>query len=129
MISLVDVLLAPIGFLVALGADARDWVIVFPFAIFAMLNLFSREREQRLDSLVELSEAYRGTAIVLGDVIEYDDAYTGEHTYGVVELATLRRLPARPRRHPVAPRRVRRAAARRRQDRRAEGDHQQARPA
>ena len=54
-----------------------------------MLSLFSREREQRLDSLVELNEAYRGTALVLGDVIEYDDAYTGEHTYGVVELAQL----------------------------------------
>jgi hypothetical protein len=88
-VYLIDVLLAPFGFLVALGAESRPWVVVFPFAIFAMLRLFSREREQRLDSLVELNEAYRGTALVLGDVIEYDDAYTGEHTYGVVELAQL----------------------------------------
>ena len=54
-----------------------------------MLSLFTRERERRLDSLVELNDAYRGTALVLGDVIEYDDAYTGEHTYGVVRLAQL----------------------------------------
>jgi putative nucleotidyltransferase with HDIG domain len=86
-VYLIDILLAPFGFLVALGAESRPWVVTFPFAIFAMLNLFSREREQRLDSLVELSEAYRGTALVLGDVIEYDDAYTGEHTHGVVRLA------------------------------------------
>jgi putative nucleotidyltransferase with HDIG domain len=86
---LMDVLLAPIGFLVALGAESRPWVVVFPFGIFVMLSLFSREREQRLDSLVELNEAYRGTALVLGDVIEYDDAYTGQHTYGVAELARL----------------------------------------
>ena len=88
-VSLVDVLLAPFGFLVALGAAEREWVVVFPFSIFAMLTLFSHEREQRMDSLVELNEAYRGTALVLGDVIEFDDAYTGQHTYGVVELATL----------------------------------------
>jgi HD-GYP domain-containing protein (c-di-GMP phosphodiesterase class II) len=86
-VYLVDVLLAPFGFLVALGAESREWVVVFPCAIFAMLSLFSREREQRLDQLVELNEAYRGTALVLGDVIEYDDAYTGKHTFGVVDLA------------------------------------------
>ena len=87
-VYLVDVLLAPFGFLVALGAAEREWVVLFPFSIFAMLALFSREREQRMDSLVELNEAYRGTALVLGDVIEFDDAYTGVHTYGVVDLAT-----------------------------------------
>ncbi|MDX6581618.1 MAG: hypothetical protein QOI10_802 [Solirubrobacterales bacterium] len=86
-VYLVDALLFPFGFLVALGAESREWVIVFVFAIFALLNLFARERERRMDQLVELNEAYRGTAFVLGDVIEYDDAYTGEHTYGVVELA------------------------------------------
>ncbi len=36
--------------------------------------------------LDELSSAYRGTAYVLGDVIEADDGYTGEHSRGVVEL-------------------------------------------
>ena len=38
-------------------------------------------------SLAELSNAYRGTAYVLGDVVEADDAYTGEHCRGVVQLA------------------------------------------
>lgn len=86
-VYLVDALLAPLGYLIALGSEMRDWVIFFPFALIAVLAVFSREREERLDSLVELNEAYRGTALVLGDVIEYDDAYTGLHTYGVVDLA------------------------------------------
>jgi HD-GYP domain-containing protein (c-di-GMP phosphodiesterase class II) len=35
---------------------------------------------------VELSRAYRGTALLLGDVVEADDAYTGSHSRDVVEL-------------------------------------------
>ncbi|MBV9606233.1 MAG: HD-GYP domain-containing protein, partial [Solirubrobacterales bacterium] len=37
--------------------------------------------------MLELSSAYRGTALVLGDVIEADDGYTGEHCKSVVTLA------------------------------------------
>jgi putative nucleotidyltransferase with HDIG domain len=37
--------------------------------------------------MLELSSAYRGTALVLGDVIEADDGYTGEHCKSVVNLA------------------------------------------
>jgi putative nucleotidyltransferase with HDIG domain len=37
--------------------------------------------------MLELSNAYRGTALVLGDVIEADDGYTGEHCKSVVGLA------------------------------------------
>jgi putative nucleotidyltransferase with HDIG domain len=37
--------------------------------------------------LLELNNAYRGTALVLGDVVEADDGYTGEHCKSVVELA------------------------------------------
>ena len=31
--------------------------------------------------------AYRGTAILLGDVVEADDEYTGDHSYGVLALS------------------------------------------
>jgi HD-GYP domain-containing protein (c-di-GMP phosphodiesterase class II) len=37
--------------------------------------------------MVELNTAYRGTALVLGDVIEADDGYTGTHSKSVVALA------------------------------------------
>jgi HD-GYP domain-containing protein (c-di-GMP phosphodiesterase class II) len=35
---------------------------------------------------LELSAAYRGTAFLLGDVVEADDAYTGQHSRHVVDL-------------------------------------------
>ena len=41
----------------------------------------------RLQSVLELNNAYRGTALVLGDVVEADDDYTGQHCKGVVGLA------------------------------------------
>jgi putative nucleotidyltransferase with HDIG domain len=36
---------------------------------------------------VELNDAYQGTALLLGEVVEADDSYTGEHCKGVVRLA------------------------------------------
>ena len=55
--------------------------------LLGLLASFARERHQRLESLIELNTAYRGTALVLGDVVEADDGYTGEHCRGVVRLA------------------------------------------
>ena len=78
---------------------------------------------------IELSSAYRGTAFLLGDVVEADDAYTGEHSRGVVELTLAVVDDARARRDRAAQRRVLRPAARRRQAQRAQGDHQQGRAA
>src|SRR4029453_6665273 len=45
-----------------------------------------RERQVRIDHALELSHAYRGTAMLLGDVVEADDAYTGSHSRDVVTL-------------------------------------------
>jgi putative nucleotidyltransferase with HDIG domain len=55
--------------------------------LFGVLRWFSQERHVRLEQLIELNDAYRGTALVLGDVVEVDDSYTGEHCKGVVLLA------------------------------------------
>jgi putative nucleotidyltransferase with HDIG domain len=55
--------------------------------LLALLAMFARERRDRLQSLLELGNAYRGTALVLGDVVEADDGYTGEHCRGVVALS------------------------------------------
>jgi putative nucleotidyltransferase with HDIG domain len=41
-----------------------------------------------MEGLIELNGAHRGIALVLGDVVEADDGYTGEHCRDVVELAT-----------------------------------------
>jgi len=47
---------------------------------------FARERRSRLDNALELSHAYRGTALLLGDMVEADDAYTGAHSQDVLSL-------------------------------------------
>jgi putative nucleotidyltransferase with HDIG domain len=52
-----------------------------------VLRWFSKERRARLEQLIELNDAYRGTALLLGDVVEADDTYTGAHCKDVVRLA------------------------------------------
>ena len=68
---------------------------------------------------IELSRAYRGTTLLLSDVLEVDDEYTGFHSRSVVSLSVAV-ADAMGLGSSAAPqRRVRRAAPRRRQDRRA----------
>ncbi len=53
-----------------------------------LLTLFARERNERLDQALELGGAYRGIAMLLGDLLEEADEYTGgDHTRGVVALS------------------------------------------
>ncbi len=86
-VYLIDAALAPLGLAVAIAATQQRWAVLLIAPLFAILRLFSRERRARLEQLIELGDAYRGTALVLGDVVEADDAYTGEHCRGVVRLA------------------------------------------
>jgi HD-GYP domain-containing protein (c-di-GMP phosphodiesterase class II) len=83
----VDALLSSVGLLVAFAAAGRPALTVLILPLAALISMFAAERRTRLDHVIELSQAYRGTALVLGDVIEADDAYTGDHTHGVVALA------------------------------------------
>ncbi|HET6570427.1 MAG TPA: HD-GYP domain-containing protein [Solirubrobacterales bacterium] len=83
-----DGALAPIGLLVAFAATEvgpAPAFLILPLA--TVLAVLSRERQARVDQAIELSSAYRGTAMLLGDVVEADDAYTGSHSRGVVELS------------------------------------------
>jgi HD-GYP domain-containing protein (c-di-GMP phosphodiesterase class II) len=82
----VDALLGAVGYVAAIGARVELGALLLPVPLIALLALFSRERTQRLDSMLELSSAYRGTALLLGDVVEADDAYTGQHSRHVVDL-------------------------------------------
>jgi putative nucleotidyltransferase with HDIG domain len=84
---LVDASLAPIGLAVAIAADGRIWGVLAVLPLVALLRVFARERQVRIDHALELSVAYRGTAMLLGDVIEADDEYTGSHSRDVVDLA------------------------------------------
>ena len=85
----VDALLAPVGLLAAFGAADQPYAVMLLLPLVALFEVLRAEREARIDNALELSQAYRGTALLLGDVIEADDQYTGDHTKDVVEL-TLR---------------------------------------
>ena len=82
----VDIALAPIGLLVAFADVGHRDLVLLVLPLVGLLQVFAREREQRLDAALELGHAYRGTAMLLGDVVEADDAYTGEHSRDVVSL-------------------------------------------
>jgi putative nucleotidyltransferase with HDIG domain len=86
-VYLIDLALAPLGLAVALAAVGRAWAVLLIVPLFAVLRWFSKERRARLEQLIELNDAYRGTALLLGDVVEADDTYTGEHCKDVVRLA------------------------------------------
>jgi HD-GYP domain-containing protein (c-di-GMP phosphodiesterase class II) len=83
---LVDCALAPIGLAVALAASHRPAAVLLALPLVGLLAEFARERHARIDHALELSHAYRGTALLLGDVVEADDAYTGTHSRDVVSL-------------------------------------------
>jgi hypothetical protein len=82
---IVDALLSPIGLLAALAGMVQRYAFLLSRPLAALLARFARERRQRIDQAIELSAAYRGTAMLLGDVIESDDEYTGRHSKGVLD--------------------------------------------
>jgi putative nucleotidyltransferase with HDIG domain len=84
----VDATLAPLGLVLGYAAADRPYLILLGLPLVGLLGHFAQERRTRLDQAFELSGAYRGTAMLLGQVVESDDEYTGEHSRGVVELAT-----------------------------------------
>jgi putative nucleotidyltransferase with HDIG domain len=83
----VDVLLAPIGLVAALAAADAPAAALLVLALFPLLRGFERERAARIEHSLELGRAYRGTALLLRDLLEEDDEYTGHHTEDVVELS------------------------------------------
>jgi putative nucleotidyltransferase with HDIG domain len=85
----IDLALSLLGLGVAFSTIPvhSQYPVLFIAPLFGLLRFFSRERHARLEQLVELNDAYQGTALLLGDVVEADDAYTGEHCKSVVRLA------------------------------------------
>ena len=84
----VDALLAPLGLLAAFATLAYPYAFLLVLPLAALLTLFARERNERLDQALELGGAYRGIAMLLGDLLEEADEYTGgDHTRGVVALS------------------------------------------
>lgn len=85
-VFMIDSLLFPIGFLAAAVSMGHEFAPVLTAPLAVLMVIFSREHRANISSTLELSQAYRGTAFLLGDVIESDDAYTGSHSRDVVDL-------------------------------------------
>jgi hypothetical protein len=83
----IDAALSPVGLLAALSIDESPYYVALMVPLFGVLAVFAGERRARLSQLTELNGAYRGTAMVLAEVVDADDAYTGMHTRDVVELS------------------------------------------
>ena len=83
---LVDLALTPIGLALAYASLTQSYAFLLGLPLMGLLAYFARERKARIDHALELSHAYRGTALLLGDVVEADDAYTGLHSQDVVSL-------------------------------------------
>ncbi|HXD63921.1 MAG TPA: HD-GYP domain-containing protein [Solirubrobacteraceae bacterium] len=83
----IDAALSVVALLAAEELRTAPYAVLAVVPLLGLLRMFANERSQRLGKLLELNDTYRGTALLLGDVIAADDNYTGEHSEGVVGLA------------------------------------------
>jgi HD-GYP domain-containing protein (c-di-GMP phosphodiesterase class II) len=86
-VTLVDVLLSPVGLLAAMAAVTEPYAVLLILPLAGLLLVFALERGARVRQAIELSRAYRGTTLLLSDVLEQDDEYTGFHSRSVVSLS------------------------------------------
>jgi HD-GYP domain-containing protein (c-di-GMP phosphodiesterase class II) len=83
----VDVILSPIALAATLVAVDEPIVLVVVLApLVWLLNNFSKDRAARYGAALELNRAYRGTVMLLSDVLEFEDEYTAQHSRSVVDL-------------------------------------------
>ena len=83
----VDAALSCVAVVIAEYMQTVPAAALAPLPLLGLFAVFARERRSRLEGLLELNNAYRGTALALGEVVEADDGYTGLHSKGVVGLA------------------------------------------
>jgi hypothetical protein len=83
----VDALLSPLGLFLALTVAGGGESLLMALPLLGLFAIFAIQRRLALESASELAEAYRGTTLLLADVIEHDDFYTGTHSRGVVSLS------------------------------------------
>jgi HD-GYP domain-containing protein (c-di-GMP phosphodiesterase class II) len=76
-----------VAFFPTLAAVDEPLVLATIGPLVWLLTVFSRDRSERWSATLELHRAYRGTVMLLVDVVEFDDDYTAEHSRSVVELA------------------------------------------
>jgi putative nucleotidyltransferase with HDIG domain len=82
----IDAALSGIAIVIAEDIHHTPLAALAVLPAVGILAMLARERQGHLNSLLELNAAYHGTALLLGDVIEADDGYTGNHCKSVVSL-------------------------------------------
>jgi HD-GYP domain-containing protein (c-di-GMP phosphodiesterase class II) len=85
-VARIDAILSPIAFLVSVAAATEPVALVALGPLVWLLEIFSRDRRERYAAALELNRAYRGTVMVLSDVLEFEDEYTAQHSRSVVDL-------------------------------------------
>jgi HD-GYP domain-containing protein (c-di-GMP phosphodiesterase class II) len=83
----VDAIFTPIAILATLPAADHPWTLLALAPLPWLLHSFARDRQERYAKTLELHRAYRGTVMLLSDVVEFEDEYTGQHSRSVVDLA------------------------------------------
>jgi len=83
----VELILSPVAFVATLVATDEPIVLlaVIPPLVW-LLDHFAKDRRARYSAALELNRAYRGTVMLLSDVLEFEDEYTAEHSRSVVDL-------------------------------------------
>jgi putative nucleotidyltransferase with HDIG domain len=83
----IDAVLTPVALMLAATAEAEPVALAGVAPLLWLFRVFSDERRERYAAALELNQAYRGTVMVLSDVVEAEDDYTASHCRSVVELA------------------------------------------
>ena len=83
----VDLILSPVALAATLAAASEPIVLaIVILPLVWLLDNFSKDRAARYASALELNRAYRGTVMLLSDVLEFEDEYTAQHSRSVVDL-------------------------------------------
>lgn len=82
----VDAILTPVAFVISLTAVNDPLYLLAVGPVVWLFHLFALDRRERYSKTLELHRAYRGTVMLLSDVIESEDTYTAQHSRSVVDL-------------------------------------------
>ena len=83
----VELILSPVAFAATLAATDQPLILAVVIApLVWLLDNFSKDRAARYAAALELNRAYRGTVMLLSDVLEFEDEYTAQHSRSVVDL-------------------------------------------
>ena len=81
-----DAIMTSIAFAMTLPAVDEPLILLTIGPLVWLLEILSRDRRERYTATLELQRAYRGTVMLLSDVVEFDDKYTADHSRSVVDL-------------------------------------------